>query len=270
MRILSRIIVTVLFLFAFIISLQPQAYGQAPPPTNFLGTVTDSQGRLLKGAEVTVIPDKRPSLTITAKTDGFGRFEIPNLEPGLYSVTISAEGFVHTSTHLQVIADQIISEKFTLNAFQGPVPINAPSTKPLIPANPNNPAQPNTQSKPGNQKHNQRPSPNALQEEDSSTRPFEVEEQVFNDDVSVQEWLNKIGDEGKYSVMGILPFTKTTTLIVLEPVEQSKSRYMVTRVSGQATKEDVKRRINLSHERFIGLVYPDNSSYLIVYRYEAR
>ena len=67
------------------------------------GTITDTSGAAVSGAVVTVTGDAT-GLTRTAKTQKTGYFEILNLPIGLYTVTVTHEGF--DTTRLPAIAVQ--------------------------------------------------------------------------------------------------------------------------------------------------------------------
>ena len=72
--------------------LSVQAWAQGETTSAILGQVTDSTGAALPGASVTVI-NRDTGLKRTAKTDGGGRFNFPQLLPGAYTVRAEAQGF---------------------------------------------------------------------------------------------------------------------------------------------------------------------------------
>lgn len=75
------------------------------------GRVIDSKGRPLAGARVTV-----GNVATTTKNDG--RFELSNVKPGQYEVSVSATGFGSVKRTLSVRPDgRPLS--FTLRAVQG-------------------------------------------------------------------------------------------------------------------------------------------------------
>ena len=56
------------------------------------GTVTDASGAAVKGATVTVT-NTETNQTETATTSDSGAYRVPNLPPGLYTVSAEASGF---------------------------------------------------------------------------------------------------------------------------------------------------------------------------------
>ena len=68
------------------------------------GTVADTTGGVLAGAAVTA-RNEATNITVSAVTNEAGRYFIPSLRPGVYSVTASRSGFkksVDTGVTLQV------------------------------------------------------------------------------------------------------------------------------------------------------------------------
>ncbi len=57
-----------------------------------LGTVTDASGAVVPGAKVT-ITETQTGVAHTAQTNESGNYIVPNLPPGLYSVSVEATGF---------------------------------------------------------------------------------------------------------------------------------------------------------------------------------
>src|SRR5689334_4135379 len=56
------------------------------------GTVQDSTGAVLPGAKVTV-QNEETGISRTLNADAAGRYSAPSLNPGVYRVSASAEGF---------------------------------------------------------------------------------------------------------------------------------------------------------------------------------
>src|SRR5260370_28382005 len=61
----------------------------------FRGTVQDSSGGVIPGAEVRIM-DAATNETSTVITDGEGRYVVPQLKPGSYNVTVTLSGFKTT------------------------------------------------------------------------------------------------------------------------------------------------------------------------------
>jgi len=68
------------------------AFGQGETTSAIQGQATDSSGALVSGATITIISLDTGSKR-TAKTDETGRFNFPQLKPGLYKLEINAPGF---------------------------------------------------------------------------------------------------------------------------------------------------------------------------------
>jgi hypothetical protein len=67
------------------------------------GSVTDSSGALIAGADITLTG---PQGQRTAKSDALGRYSIDNLVPGYYDVTVEAPGFKKVeSKHNEVVVN---------------------------------------------------------------------------------------------------------------------------------------------------------------------
>ncbi len=69
------------------------AYAQGGGATTTLsGIVTDTSGGVLPGVTIEA-KENATAVTFTAVSDGEGRFTIPNIAPGTYTVKVSLEGF---------------------------------------------------------------------------------------------------------------------------------------------------------------------------------
>jgi hypothetical protein len=70
------------------------------------GQVTDKSGAIVPQATVTVSAAER-QLSSTVQTDNEGRFAFPNLEPGMYDLSVSANGFrTFVQRQIQLLANQ--------------------------------------------------------------------------------------------------------------------------------------------------------------------
>src|ERR1700722_19780406 len=102
-----------------------------------VGTLADPSGAAIVGATVTIVGADTGSKR-SAKTDDAGRFNFPQLKPGLYSVEAEAEGF-GSRTNQSVSAGlgqrQTVTFILTLAAAKGEVTVTGHA--PLV--NPDNP-----------------------------------------------------------------------------------------------------------------------------------
>lgn len=74
------------------------AYGQATTTGNLSGTVTDASGALVPNATLTI---KNPAVgaSVTQHTNSQGGYAFSDLQVGMYTLTISAQGFASTVVH---------------------------------------------------------------------------------------------------------------------------------------------------------------------------
>ena len=86
------------------------------------GTVKDTAGAVLQGAQITLQPT-----AITVASDAQGDFVIPNLVPGTYSVTISYVGFNNSVSTVEVKAGQTtpLNATMTIGSSNQQVLVNA-------------------------------------------------------------------------------------------------------------------------------------------------
>jgi trimeric autotransporter adhesin len=92
-------------------------FGQIKSGT-ITGTVTDSAGAVVPGAEVT-ITDEETNFTTTATTNDAGEFTAPYLAAGRYSVTVKKGGFATTKkTGIPLGTAQAVRADVTLQAGQ--------------------------------------------------------------------------------------------------------------------------------------------------------
>ena len=100
-RVLERaltlsILATVFFLLA--VPARPQN-----PNGSMNGTITDASEAVVAGAEVTLTQAAR-NITLRASSEAYGTYSFPNLEPGLYDLTVSAPRFL-TATQKAIPID---------------------------------------------------------------------------------------------------------------------------------------------------------------------
>src|SRR4249919_857270 len=80
------------FAAVFVCLLPMIATGQGRTSGQIVGTVKDATGAVVQNAEVVLI-ETSTTATVTTKTGTNGSFTFPNLQPGHYTVTVTAQGF---------------------------------------------------------------------------------------------------------------------------------------------------------------------------------
>ncbi|HXS11678.1 MAG TPA: carboxypeptidase-like regulatory domain-containing protein [Acidobacteriaceae bacterium] len=91
------------------------------------GTVTDTSGAAIPGAEV-VVKSKQTSLSTNTTTTSSGDFSLPTLDPGDYTVMITANGFqklVQENVHVNALETQTLNPKLTVGATSEEVTVSA-------------------------------------------------------------------------------------------------------------------------------------------------
>src|SRR5947209_17849202 len=79
------------------------------------GQVTDKSGAVIPQATATISAAER-QLSNAVQTDNEGRFAFPNLAPGSYDLTVSANGFrTYVQHNIQLLANQSASIDATLD-----------------------------------------------------------------------------------------------------------------------------------------------------------
>ena len=77
----------------------------AQAPTGRLqGQVTDPTGAVIPGAAITV--KNSSGLVVSTTSDGVGSYNVKNLAPGNYSVTVTAKGFAPAKQEIEIVAGQ--------------------------------------------------------------------------------------------------------------------------------------------------------------------
>ena len=108
-------------------------YAHAQVTATVSGTVTDSSGALVQGASVIVINEATQDVRPT-ETNKSGVFAVPNLNPSIYSVKVSAKGFaprevvgveVHAGDEIKlptfVLAIGAVTEAVTVTSVAGQI-----------------------------------------------------------------------------------------------------------------------------------------------------
>ena len=98
-----------------VVLLTASLFGQIPTKGNIFGTVTDDEGGPLPGVAVEATS---PSLLGKAAviTDGSGRYRLLSLQPGIYSISFTLQGFKHVTRSEIVIQ---INQTITVDVQMG-------------------------------------------------------------------------------------------------------------------------------------------------------
>jgi len=105
-----------LVLFSALVSLclSHALLGQAVNGT-LLGTVTDQSGAIVAGAQVTATLTSTGAAHVTA-TNGSGNFTFPDMQPGIYTITVDAKGFKKSEQqNINLLSDTSPRVDFTLH-----------------------------------------------------------------------------------------------------------------------------------------------------------
>src|SRR5262245_18841607 len=124
-----RIRVPMLMLIVcFVVLLAPGTYAQTATSASISGRVTDAQGASVSGANVK-LKDKATNQERTAVTSGDGLFAFPNIEPGIYDLTVSISQFKTTTIpDLKVEVTKAITQDVRLEVGQLSEQITVSST----------------------------------------------------------------------------------------------------------------------------------------------
>jgi hypothetical protein len=117
--------------FAITPSLQPVAAAQTNISGDLAGTVTDPSGAAIAGASVTVT-SKATGSTKTITSGGHGEYRVPLLQPGDYSVAVSAAGFEGAKTTITVGPNQVASGDVKLAVGKATTVVDVAATEPLL------------------------------------------------------------------------------------------------------------------------------------------
>jgi hypothetical protein len=119
-------------LIGALVLLSAQALAQGETTSAIVGQVSDASTAALPGATVT-ITNRETGATRRAKTDGAGRFDFPQLKPGIYSVRVEAEGFEpKQDDRVSSGLGQKQTVDFQLKVAQGSETVEVSSEPPLI------------------------------------------------------------------------------------------------------------------------------------------
>src|SRR4030088_708564 len=82
------------------------AQTQAQAQTGRLrGQIVDATGAVIPGASITV--KNSSGLVVSATSDGVGAYDVKNLAPGKYTISVTAKGFAPTTKDVEIAASQL-------------------------------------------------------------------------------------------------------------------------------------------------------------------
>jgi hypothetical protein len=96
----------------------PAASAQTATTGALNGTVTDPTGAVVPGAKVK-ITDKATGSTLTATSNGEGRFSFPLLKPSTYAVSVTAPGMAESQSTVAVLIGQTPNATLVLSPAGG-------------------------------------------------------------------------------------------------------------------------------------------------------
>jgi outer membrane receptor protein involved in Fe transport len=109
------------------------AHGQLASSTSLVGTVTDSSGAIVVGADVTAVNDAT-QVSYKGVTNGSGIYNILYIPVGTYTITVESKGFQKaTHQHVIVEANQAVRTDFTMSVGQVSSEIVVSSALPPFP-----------------------------------------------------------------------------------------------------------------------------------------
>ena len=91
------------------------------------GTITDSTGAVIPGAQV-LLTSQATGVQRSSVTDANGYYSVPELQPGVYDVSVSKEGFANqklSNVHLEVNQSESLNFKMSVTASTQTVQVNA-------------------------------------------------------------------------------------------------------------------------------------------------
>ena len=108
------------FALSFILGMSAIAFGQSTVTGAIGGVVTNPNREVVPNAAVTV-RNTGTNKEDSATTDDQGRFKVPNLQPGTYSVTINGQGFsVYTQqTTVEIGRETSINASLSIGPISG-------------------------------------------------------------------------------------------------------------------------------------------------------
>jgi hypothetical protein len=99
----NRVHVSAFIIFVFI-ACSGSLFGQVQTG-RLRGQIVDATGAVIPGASITV--KNSSGLVVSATSDGAGAYDVKNLAPGKYTVSVTAKGFAPTTQGVEIAAGQL-------------------------------------------------------------------------------------------------------------------------------------------------------------------
>src|SRR5450756_1291734 len=98
----------------------------------FVGHIVDPQDAGVPGASIKVT-NTGTNITQTAVTDGYGNFVVTPVQAGVYSISVTAQGFqTTTSSNIEVQVGQVVREDLALRVGASTMTVEVNTTQPLL------------------------------------------------------------------------------------------------------------------------------------------
>ncbi len=113
--------------FVLLLGMPQYLQAQLSGKGGIAGTVTDPTGAAIPGATVTAANDST-GVSTTRQTTGAGYYDMPTLDPGVYTVTVSATGFqqmVQHNVRVDALQSVGLNPKLTIGQTGETVTVNA-------------------------------------------------------------------------------------------------------------------------------------------------
>jgi len=95
------------------------------------GTITDASGGALPGATVT-LTSVATGTERTVNSEASGDFKVPNLDAGIYTMTVKLQGFADASRQVELLARQIVRADTELQIASATEHVEVTSVRPVI------------------------------------------------------------------------------------------------------------------------------------------
>ncbi len=128
---MRKLSLAAIFLFVVGLTASVSLYGQATASGAVVGTVTDSSGAVVSGANVTITSDAI-GLKRTTVTNSIGSYRFDLLSAGKYKVTVAASGFSTATQSLELLVGRTATANAQLQPGTATQTVEVEGTNPLV------------------------------------------------------------------------------------------------------------------------------------------